>query len=169
VSQSATGRGARLALPLASACAALLLALPAAAVGQQQQSVPSLTDDFSAADQYVESVPTSRGPKAPGVDRKPKRSKAPLPPAVESKLGAQPEETAAKLEQIATSPELGAPVERLQEGRKPSPRVPAATVSAVEDGAGASLTWLVVALLAITGIAVGTAAYRHHRARRTIG
>jgi hypothetical protein len=160
-----------LALALATACAALLLALPTAAPGQEQ-SVPSLTDDFSAADQYVESVPTSRGPKAPAVGpagRKAKRPKAPLPPAVESRLEAEPEDTAAKLKQIATSPDLGAPVERLQEGRRRSPRVPAATVSAVEDGAGASLTWLVVALLATTGIAAGTAAYRHYRARRTIG
>ena len=78
----------------------LLLAAPAA--GAQ---TPVLPEDFSAADQYVESVPTSSGPKPARKEKsKPGEEKVvpvPVPPAV-SELGG-------KLEEVATSPALGAP------------------------------------------------------------
>jgi hypothetical protein len=156
---------------------AIVLALPG--IASAQAPAPSLTDDFSAADQYVESVPTAGGPKAPGVAEQPskggRKSKTkdkppPLSPSVESSLQRQPEETAAQLERIATSPDYGAPTKKLKDARsKSTPRVPTATVSAVSEGAGSTLMWLLLALLAITGLAAGTTAYRRYQTKKSSG
>ena len=66
---------------------ALALALPAAAAAQD----PALTDDFSAADQYVESVPTSHGPKVPGVGKHKKNAQ--LPAGVKNQLQGEPRDS----------------------------------------------------------------------------
>jgi hypothetical protein len=155
--------------------AIVLVALPGAALAQAPAGAPpSLTDDFSAADQYVEAVPTAGGPKAPGVGANPnkrsnKRSGSDAPPplskSVESSLQRQPEETAAVLEQIATSPDYGAPTEKLK--KRATPRIPTAAVSAVGEGEQDTLTWLLLALLAITGLAAGTTAYRRYQAKKS--
>lgn len=152
-------------LPVALvALVALALASPA---GAQD---PALTDDFSAADQYVESVPTSRGPKVPGVG-KDRKKRAQLPAAVKDRLQSQSQETAAKLEQIATSPDYGAPAQperKQRSGSKSLPRVPVATVNA-SQGEQDTLLWLLISLLSITGLAAGTATYRHHQRRKSAG
>lgn len=157
---------------LALAAAAAML-LGAAAVAPAETAAPSLTDEFSAADQYVESVPTARGPKAPGVGKQ-RQKREKLPQRAQAGLESQPEQTARKLEQIATSPELGAPVvNRDRKGgkrRSPSssvPRVPAATVSAVGEGEEDTLLWLAVAMIVIAAAAAGTTAHRHHKRRNT--
>jgi hypothetical protein len=153
--------------------AVAVLAAPATALAQAPASAPpSLTDDFSAADQYVEAVPTAGGPKAPGVGDKNKANKRkgappPLSKSVESSLQRRPEETAAELERIATSPDYGAPTEKLKPRAKTSPRIPTATVSAVGEGDQDTLTWLLLALLAITGLAAGTTAYRRYQAKKS--
>ena len=157
--------------------AVALVCVPATAIAQAPATAPpSLTDDFSAADQYVEAVPTAGGPKAPGVGNKKKANKRkgsvedappPLPKSVESSLQRQPEETAAELERIATSPDYGAPTEKLKPRAKASPRIPTATVSAVGEGEQDTLTWLLLALLAITGLAAGTTAYRRYQAKKS--
>ena len=149
---------------------ALALASPAAA--ETPAPDPSLTDDFSAADQYVESVPTSRGPKVPGVGKR-HEQRAELPQGVKERLAGQPQETAAKLEQIATSPDYGAPATVRRERRQDSgssslPRVPVATVNASE-GEQDTLLWLSISLLSITALAAGSAAYRHHQRRKSAG
>jgi hypothetical protein len=151
---------------------ALALASPAAA--ETAAPDPSLTDDYSAADQYVESVPTSRGPKVPGVGKR-HEQRAELPPGVKDRLAGQPQQTAAKLEQIATSPDYGAPatVERERKqgsgsGSKSVPRVPVATVNASE-GEQDTLLWLSISLLSITALAAGSAAYRHYQRRKSAG
>jgi hypothetical protein len=157
----------------------LLLASPAPAAdapATAQAPAPSLTDDFSAADQYVESVPTARGPKVPGVTKSPRRGKsgessAPkLSPSVKSSLEGQPAETAAQLERIATSPDYGAPAEELRKVEiNSSARVPAAAVSAVGEGEEDTLTWLLVALIATTLLIAGLAAYRRYQSRNSAG
>jgi hypothetical protein len=147
---------------------ALALVPPASAQEPATQQPPSLTDDFSAADQYVESVPTSRGPKVPGVGKRTKQKAAPLSTGAKAALAPLPAKTAKKLEQIATSPELGAPEERLEHKRSTT-RVPAATVRATEVGDEDNLTWLVLALVALTGLALSSAAYRRYQARKSIG
>ena len=74
-----------------------------AAEAPQAAQAPTLTDDFSAADQYVESVPTARGPKVPGVGKQRDRAgrsenAAPtLSPEVRSSLERQSDETAGQL------------------------------------------------------------------------
>jgi hypothetical protein len=154
---------------------ALWVALPGAATAAEP-GAPTLNDDFSAADQYVESVPTAGGPKVPGVGTKPhrraKREAPPsLPKSVESSLKRQPAQTAAKLERIATSADYGAPTKKLKEEKrgKSSPRIPTAQVSAVGEGEQSTLTWLLVALVSMTLLAAGTAGYRRYEAKKTSG
>jgi hypothetical protein len=167
---------------LASALAVLGAFLLAAAALAADATVPagspapSLTDNFSAADQYVESVPTARGPKVPGVGKPrgggEKRADATptLSPELESSLGRQPGEATAELERIATSSDYGAPAQRLRNVQgKRSPRVPAAAVSAVREGEEDSLSWLLVALIATTLLIAGTAGYRRYRSRNSAG
>jgi hypothetical protein len=157
----------------AAAIVAAFMLLPSVA-GAAGAGAVSLPDEFSAADQYVESVPTSRGPNRPGLE---KRRKAPLPPAVNGRIEREGGSDATELEQIATSPDLGAPSQQsaAASGRKAygarstsSPSVPSAAVTALggEDG---GLPWLPVALVLITALAVGTAGYRHHRYKSSAG
>jgi hypothetical protein len=170
-------RGVAAVVLVLAALAGLWLTAPVlAADGTAPASAPSLTDDFSAADQYVESVPTARGPKVPGVGKQRHRGKnsdnaAPtLSPSVKANLERQPDETAAELERIATSPDYGAPAEKLRKvDVSSSVRVPAATVSAAGDGEESTLTWLLVGLIAITLLTAGTAAYRRYQSRNTAG
>jgi hypothetical protein len=160
-----------------AALAGIWLTGPAqAADAPQAGQAPALTDDFSAADQYVESVPTARGPKVPGVGKQRGRAKrnenaAPtLSARVRSSLERQSDETATQLERIATSPDYGAPAETLRKvDVDPSVRVPAAAVSASGDGEESVLTWLLVALIAITLLTAGSAAYRRYQSRNTAG
>jgi hypothetical protein len=140
----------------------LLAAAPAAAV-----EGPVAPEEFSAADQYVESVPTSGGPK-PARDDEPRRSgavektapaaPAPVPPTVS--------ELDPTLKEVATSPRLGAPERGLEKASADDPTVPGATVSAIDDAEGGSLLWLLLALLVVTGAIAGTAGYRHRARKR---
>jgi hypothetical protein len=163
----------KLAIVATSTLASLAM-LPSVALGADQAAPVSPADEFSATDQYVESVPTSRGPKAPAVQERPK---APLPPAVSARLDRDAGAAAAKLEQVATSPDLGAPPPR-SDARTEQPRharavsapsVPSAAVSAVGEGEDGSLLRLLGALALITGLAVGTAGYRHHKHKSSAG
>jgi hypothetical protein len=150
-----TRRGTR--TPAAFILLILLVAAPAA--GAQS---PVLPEEFSAADQYVESVPTSAGPR-PARDAKSKRTgqakvaPAPIPPAVDDLGGT--------LKEVATSPRLGAPDRGLPDAQVKDPGVPSAAVSSIDNADGGRLLWLLLALLAVSGAIAGTATYRH-RARR---
>ena len=75
------------------------LTLPAVASGQ------GITPGDPAVDQYVESLPSAEGDRAPGVGRG--RGGAPLPPGVRRQLSRSSEQRL--LERLATSSELGAP------------------------------------------------------------
>jgi hypothetical protein len=156
---------------------ALFLAAKASAA-----QAPSNADDFSAADQYVESVPTAGGPKVPGVGGGGKAgskagshvkdksdSPAKLSPAVKSRLAQEPAQTAVQLERIATSTDYGAPSGKLRkvDVKSSSVRVPQATVSAAGNDEQDTLTWLIVALVATTVLTVGTAGYRRYRSRNS--
>jgi hypothetical protein len=132
----------------------LLLSSPAAA-----SAAAPVPEDFSAADQYVESIPTSEGSKPAGG------SKVDLP----ARLPLQPGAGGDKLEQIATAPELGAPRKRLHAARADEPDVPAALVSAIGENAGSNLLPLVIALLLVSGVVAGIAGHRHYRNRQTPG
>ena len=163
----------KLAIAAASTLASLAMVPSPVSAADQAASV-SPADEFSATDQYVESVPTSRGPRAPAVQKRPK---APLPPAVSALIDRDGGAAAAKLEQVATSPDLGAPPARPASHREPprhsravsSPSVPSAAVSALGEGEDGSLVRLLGALVLITGLAVGTAGYRHHKHKSSAG
>jgi hypothetical protein len=133
----------------------LLLWAPAAAI-----AAAPVPEDFSAADQYVESVPTSEGSKPAG----PVGTGTGNPPPTLGSNGGD------NLEQIATSPELGAPRKQLHRARADEPDVPSALVSAIgEQDGGGNLLWLVLALLLVSGVVAGTAGHRHYRNRQTAG
>jgi hypothetical protein len=147
---------------IAAAVAALLLVLCAPAGAASP-------DDYSAADQYVETLPTSRGPAA---TRDREGGRAQLPPGVTARLGSLGGTDAAALETVATSDEFGAPQGKSGSADKSegkgggssgsTPAVPSASVEAVRDNGG-DLLWLLLALLAVTGLMVGAVAYQRHR------
>jgi hypothetical protein len=127
-------------------------------------------EDFSAADQYVETVPTTRGPNA---TKDGKTSKTPLPRSIAARLRAQGGGDAGRLEALATSSDFGAPqgttrgADRKKgsgghEGSRKTTAFPSASVQAVR-GAGEDLLWLLLALVAITGLMVGAVTYRRHK------
>lgn len=152
------------ALAAGAAAAAILAALLLVSPAPAGAASP---DDYSAADQYVETLPTSRGPSA---TKEPARGRSALPARLRDKLYAQAGTDAASLEQLATSGEFGAPqgtdgaaddnAKRGSSGS--SPAVPTASVKAVRDSGG-DLLWLLLALLAITGLMVGAVAYQRHK------
>jgi hypothetical protein len=115
-------------------------------------------EDFSGADQYVESVPTSGGPKPARKVEHAVKPSIPLPQAVNDLDGT--------LKEVATSPTLGAPEHSLPDAKADTPKVPAATVSAIDDADGGRLLWLLLALAVVTGATVGAASYRHRARRR---
>jgi hypothetical protein len=152
-----------------AALAAFVILVAAASAGAAETlpteapaGSPVVPNEFSAADQYVESVPTSRGPR-PAKDGNRRHGGGgdplPVPPAV-----ANLDPT---LKEVATSPKLGAPDRALHDANATEPSVPAAAVSALDDGDGGRLLWLLLAIVAISAAIAGTATYRHRTRRAT--
>ena len=154
------------------AAALLSTALPAAASADLGLTVPG---NQSAGDQYVETLPTTKGPRAPRGGKHGKK----LSNGVTRKLQKQGGPDASTLEKLATSPALGAPVDdgagskrqgsqrgsnRSKNGKQHggSAPVPSAAINAV-DGGEAGLGWLVLAILAITALSLGAVGYQRHR------
>jgi hypothetical protein len=180
--------------PRAALCAlafAIVLAVPAtASAGSDFSSAGS--DPYgsapggqSAGDQYVETLPTTKGPRAPGNGKHARK----LARGVDKKLQRQGGSDAAPLEALATSTALGAPVDeakgsqrngagqgrsqgkRARKGKRhgdSTPAVPSAAINAV-DGGQAGLGWLVIGLLAITALALGAVAHQRHRDKDSAG
>jgi hypothetical protein len=157
----------RLSAPVA-ALAAVLILLAAASAGAAETPVteapvasPVVPNQFSAADQYVESVPTSSGPRPAksGHRRRAGGTSLPVPPAVN--------DLSPTLKEVATSPKLGAPDRALPDAKASEPGVPAAAVSALDDGDGGRLLWLLIAIVVISCAIAGTATYRHRTRRAT--
>jgi hypothetical protein len=160
------------------AIALVLFALPvcAASAADSYAAAPtgSSPGGQSASDQYVETLPTTRGPRAPGRTKHAIK----ISPRVSRKIDTQGGSDASELKTLAASPALGTPGDSVGTGtgkhhaKSPSPRekprggstpaVPSAAIKAV-DGGRAGIAWLVVALLAITGLALGAAGYQRRR------
>jgi hypothetical protein len=147
--------------PIVAALVAVVLAVPVSAAADSPE-------DFSASDQYVETLPTTSGPSATD-DRR--RGKTPLRPSVAAKLRHQGGADASRLEAVATSSDFGAPQgtsdrsDKKNGNRRDSRNttaIPSASVQAVQEG-GEDLLWLLLALLAITGLMVGAVTYRRHK------
>lgn len=137
---------------------ATVLLMPAAAPA-------AAPGDFSAADQYVETLPTPQGSN-PTKTRKGHHTK--LSAGVEEKLQSEAGKDASALEIAATSSDFGAPQKKDRGADKShsrstaSPAVPTASVKAVSNS-GEDLLWLLIVLIAITGLMVGAVAYQRHK------
>jgi hypothetical protein len=148
---------------------AILAALMVLLLAPSAPAAAKSPEDLSAADQYVETLPTSRGP-SPTKDRAGGRTD--LPQGVTARLASLGGSDAAALEAVATSQEFGAPQGKggsadNSEGTDgassgSTPAVPSASVQAVRDSGG-DLLWLLLALLGLTGLMVGAVAYQRHR------
>jgi hypothetical protein len=160
--------------------------LPGAAWAGSGLSAPandpglSVPGNQSAGDQYVETLPTTKGPRAPGRNKRAKK----LSHGVSKRLQQLGGSDAATLEKLATSTALGAPVDngtrrgdaeganggashkgRSGNGKRhggSTPAVPSAAINAV-DGGEAGLGWLVLAILAITALSLGAVGYQRRR------
>jgi hypothetical protein len=148
--------------PILAALVAVVLAVPVSSAAADSPQ------DFSASDQYVETLPTTSGPSATDD---PRRGKTPLRPSVAAKLRDQGGADASRLEAVATSSDFGAPQgtsdrsDKKNGNRRDSRNttaIPSASVQAVRGG-GEDLLWLLLALLAITGLMVGAVTYRRHK------
>ena len=147
----------------------IVAAVLAVAVTVPASATAGTPQDFSASDQYVETLPTTSGP-SPTQGRK--RGKTPLRPSVAAKLRSQGGADTARLDAVATSSDFGAPQgsaggdDKNGAGDRRHSRgtaaVPSASVQAVRDGGG-DLLWLLLALLAITGLMVGAGTYQRHK------
>jgi hypothetical protein len=166
--------------------AALIAALPAGAPASSFDSTGSdpygATPDNSAGDQYVETLPTTKGPRAADKGKHTKK----LSPALKRKLAQLGGSDAASLSALATSPGLGAPDSPASAGKgkgnssggngtshrkrhdRNTPAVPSAAINAV-DGGDAGLGWLVLGILAITALALGAVALQRHRDKGSTG
>jgi hypothetical protein len=158
--------------------AALFAALAAAASARSSDVGLGVPGDQSAGDQYVESLPTAKGPRAPARNKHRKPG-----------LGRS---DAAILRSLATSPALGAPAhrgvesgggrhkgsnaERSRDARSDhlgrhggsSATVPSAAVNAVDEGE-TGLGWLVLAILGITAVSLGAVAYKRRKDKGSVG
>jgi hypothetical protein len=169
--------GRRLPWLLALSIALVPSAVPAGALGADFTSsggnpYGSAPGGQSAGDQYVETVPTTRGPRAPSHGKH-ARKLSPRASRTIDRLGGS---DAAALKTLATSTALGAPTEQPTRGKSTrksdsrsgkrhggtTPAVPSAAINAV-DGGEAGLGWLVVAMLAITALALGAAGYQRRK------
>jgi hypothetical protein len=172
---------------LALVVALLLAGVPATAsagpLSGNEQSI-SLPSDQSAGDQYVETLPTTKGPREPGRGKRAKRLSRDLARKLEGRGGSD----AAALKALATSTTFGASADsgssagdkgsggkghkgRSRHGKRPgtsTPAVPSAAINAV-DGGEAGLGWLVLAILAITALALGAVGYQRHRDKDSTG
>jgi hypothetical protein len=151
-----------------------LIALPATAAAgtspadQSAAGVPARgaqsPDNFSSGDQYVETIPSTKGPRV--VDDKHHKA-VKLPAGIEQRLR-QGGPDSDKLLQIATSTELGAPDQKLPKERRANqrsrPGVPSAAIDAV-GGGHSGIDLLAIWLLVITALALGTVGYRRYKNR----
>jgi hypothetical protein len=143
---------------IAWACA--LVVLFAAAPAYAQPAPPS--PGASGVEQYRELVPGASGPTAPGVGTS---GRAALPPAGQEALSQAPPQVASALEEIATSPEYGAPAGRDGTGTSGGGDVSTdatleSTLSAIGSASDARVLVVLFAVLGMTVAAVGLALSR---------
>ena len=109
----------------------------------------------SAVQQYVEEVPTAKGPSSPGTGE---QTTTPLSPTAKRALSRTAPATAAALRRIATSSAYGAP----SSGSSTAAQGPG-LASATGAASDARLVLLVVALAAITSLGIAFALRRPGR------
>jgi hypothetical protein len=145
---------------------ALLLVAPAAWAGGKPPSI----------DQYVEQIPTSKGPKPTGG---PAQTVSRLPRTVERTIRSEGGNDAQALEEVATSSRFGAPKkikvakkERKQLEKKlraksvEEPKAIPAAIGAVSETGNGRLLALVIVMATMTAAALALAGLRRRGARR---
>ena len=114
-----------------------------------------------AVDQYVESVPSAGGDRAPG-SRAPSGS-GDLPAGVRREIQRTGGDDAETLKAMASSPALGAPKNQRRPaqgaGRSTAPSGLGAGIGAATNDDGDSLLWLLAGVIAVTA-AIGATALR---------
>jgi hypothetical protein len=149
-----------------AAVVAAALAAAAPAVALDSPPAPPAPDD-SAVSQYVEGVPAAAGTKAPGVGTRPKPR--PLSSSIRARLKTSGGSDARVLQQLATSPDLGAVkrrprphrgVVRPSQERSSASGALSAAVTAAGDGGGTRFAILGLVLVAITASVLGSARRR---------
>jgi hypothetical protein len=151
-----------------SIVAALVAVDPAAAAD------PPPDPSDSALAQYVEQIPTSSGPKAVSQADS-QAAGGPLPAAAESELRAEGGDDAQLLEEVATSPSLGAPAHEprnrasAQKGAPTSKSTGPEAVGASESTASELVSARVIGLLAVLGGVTLAAALFAASRRRSAG
>jgi hypothetical protein len=142
--------------------AALALAVPAAAQGPPKQPPP----DVSSIAQYVEQIPTSRGPRVAGRGQ---GKGQPLSRQARRRLRERGGPDAAALTRIATSPAYGAPERPLRRApevkRQLADKDPSleSVLSAAVSARGEDGQWrlgVLVIVLVTTTVVLAAAAYR---------
>jgi hypothetical protein len=142
--------------------------------------------EVPALGQYIEEVPTAKGPKPTSTPTRPKSKRQPsatpapppasvLSPAAKKQVAAQPKPVARKLRKITSSPHYGAsreapPAEQARARRvlrsdadaQDAPRAQAfgTVLTAATTGGDAHLTVLLVIVLVATAAAIAVAAQR---------
>jgi len=147
------------------------LAVAAPALAQDSPPAPPAPDD-SAVSQYVEGVPAAAGTKVPGVGTRAKPR--PLSTSIRAGLKTSGGSDARVLQQLATSPDLGAVerrprphrgIVRPSQERSSASGALSAAVTAAGDGGGTRFAILGLALVTIT-VAVLRSARRRVRPLR---
>jgi hypothetical protein len=195
MSASGHRRVARIAPLAALAVLVIAIAVASLTTGGTARAFDSTGEDpglsvpgnQSAGDQYVETLPTIGGPRAP---RKQKHAKK-LPKRVSKALEQYGGSDAATLQALAGSADLGSadtggggkPAgasfkkgsgkgsgkgDAAKQRGNPAPAVPSAAISAADRGE-TGLEWLAVAMLAITALSLGAVGYQRHRNKDTAG
>jgi hypothetical protein len=166
-------------LALSAVLALTLILVPA--LGASVARAADTPLDFSAGDQYVETLPTAKGPQA--TDSSPRRRPSSgLSGRTKRQLKSEGGGEAATLQYVASSPEVGAPPSIVsgsgQSGSGDSgnskgahrgagggsPSVPSAAINAA-GGSGSGLGWLALALPLITALALGAFGFQRRRNR----
>ncbi|MFN2616409.1 MAG: hypothetical protein ABR581_04705 [Thermoleophilaceae bacterium] len=140
-------------------------------------ATPASQFDQPALGQYIETLPGSGGPSAPGVGGGPHGPGAPLSGQALAGLRREGGSLASPLRQLATSRQYGAPpaggshqgqaiASRAGDDRSLASAL--ADTVAPKGGSGGTL-WLLLALLAVTAAAAGLAVRNRHLDRRATG
>jgi hypothetical protein len=158
--------------------APLVLVLLVVLAMQAPATAAGFSDDFSAGDEYVETVPTTKGPHVADGHKHHAGKRRALSGRAQSRLNAQGGDDAALLREVATSPQLGAPPRRAASAKRSGARrhtsdkgrapgragVPSAAINAASSHGG-GVGWLVLALFAITTVGLGAVGYQRYRNR----
>ena len=143
---------------LVGALAFVLFTSPRAQASAAHGPPPEPPPGASAVDVYRESIPTSTGPHVVGSER---RRNVSLPPMIERRLRREGGRAASLLQEVATSPDLGAPIARRHAAVRRPPSVlptgwaPTGLDGIAHDALGGRILVLLALLTAAAASGIG--------------